>query len=72
MKLHEKKEFILAHLQRDHQQLVLARYAMREAEEAYKSASVEYVQAQSNLDEHLLDLVDVMGLDPSYHIEKDD
>lgn len=62
-----KKEMILAYLERDSITQKAARLAMHSAEVAFKVAAEEYNQATIGIEEHLLDLSEIMGLDENYN-----
>ncbi len=55
---------IKSYLERDLQARVMARYAMHEAEQAFKAASKDYDTAEANIEEHLADLSEEMGYRP--------
>lgn len=62
-----KKEMILAYLESDSIARQAARLAMYSAEVAFKAAAQDYTQSSINIEDHLLDLGEVMGLDQDYN-----
>lgn len=67
-----KVEMIEAYLQRDVQRRVVAREVMARCEIEFKQAADEYGRVQEEIEEHLLDLGEAMGLgEPPPNIESD-